>query len=624
MRWRVVAFAVVLLLALAALLLLRSAPSSQATAAPGPSAPGPSTATPGAVPPPPALPIRLVAPRPPVDDRPASFEGRVVSAATGIGIAGADLTFSRAGAAASTRAGPDGAFTFVPPVTGRWLLAAVSAAGFLPFAPEWGHSPVQLEARAGQHVRGLEIHLAPAVELTGEVVDPEGRPVAGAEVRLLGTASEAALLPVADRFVSGPDGRFTFAAPEGTVLEATRPGFLPGRAELGPLERVNRKVVIELGGRHVAPLPAAAISGEVVLGPEGRPAEGALVSATRMGPRSVGDAPSAQSVTGADGLFTLRDLTPGRYRVAAHADGRAPASLRGILAGAEALRLELTAGSSLRGCVRDASSGAPVAPFTVMVFERRSALGRVAQRSLSVVEPGGCYALDDLTPGPAAVVFSAPGYAPSEETRVDLPAAGGEAVVDGRLVAGGRLTGRVIDDATGAPLAGAVLSVEGMLASAASTFPVLAGGESDAEGRFALAGLPRRFSLQVAAAGHHARIVGGLEAGPGEVTGPIEVRLHAVEPGETPRIELAGVGLQLMADGDALAVTGLVAEGGAALAGLRMGDRILAVDGRPVSELGMVGAVDAIRGPEGTTVRLTVRRDGVTREVDVARRLIRG
>jgi len=259
-----------------------------------------------------------------------------------------------------------------------------------------------------------------------------------------------------------------------------------------------------------------------------------------------------------------------------------------------------------------------------MVFERRGALRRVAARSLSVIEPTGCYALDDLTPGPAAVVFSAPGYAASEEARVELPPPGDEAVVDGRLEAGGRLTGRVLDDATGSPLRGASISVEGTLASAASTFPVLAEGESDAEGRFALAGLPRRFSINVAAAGHHARIVGGLETGAGEVRGPIEVRLRAAEPGETPRTELAGVGLQLTPDGDVLAVIAVVPGGGAAQAGLRGGDRIQAVDGRPVSELGMAGAIDAIRGPEGTTVRLTVTRDGAAREIDVPRRLIRG
>src|SRR5512133_1311406 len=49
------------------------------------------------------------------DALPPSFEGRVVSSATGQGVAGAELTFSRAGAAASVRAGPDGAFRFDPP-----------------------------------------------------------------------------------------------------------------------------------------------------------------------------------------------------------------------------------------------------------------------------------------------------------------------------------------------------------------------------------------------------------------------------------------------------------------------------------------------------------------------------
>jgi C-terminal processing protease CtpA/Prc len=38
----------------------------------------------------------------------------------------------------------------------------------------------------------------------------------------------------------------------------------------------------------------------------------------------------------------------------------------------------------------------------------------------------------------------------------------------------------------------------------------------------------------------------------------------------------------------------------------------------------MAGAIDAIRGPEGTTVRLTVKRDGATGEVEVPRQLIRG
>jgi len=368
MRRRLAVAVALVLAALAAFLLLWRPPPADSRAGQGAPGTPPAVTEPVlATPPPSALPVRLVAPRAATDDRPATFEGRVVSAATGRGVAGADLTFSRAGAAASTRAGPDGGFTFAPPATGRWLLATVSATGFFPFAPEWGHSPVQLEARAGEHVRGLEIHLAPAVELIGEVIDPDGKPVAGATVRLLGAASEAALLPVADRFSSGPDGRFTFAAPEGTMLEASKPGFLPGRAELGPLERVNRRVVIELGERHAALIEAAVISGQVALLPEEQPAEGALVSATREGPRSASDPPAAQAVTGADGRFTLRDLSPGRYRVAARAEARAPASRRGILAGAEGRRLERRARRALHGdglrAARRAAAGGGAQPL---------------------------------------------------------------------------------------------------------------------------------------------------------------------------------------------------------------------------------------------------------------------
>ena len=65
------------------------------------------------------------------------------------------------------------------------------------------------------------------------------------------------------------------------------------------------------------------------------------------------------------------------------------------------------------------------------------------------------------------------------------------------------------------------------------------------DGRFELSGLPSRpLSIMVQAEGHHARILSGLVPPEGGVLGPVTVELSAVEAGEEPRVELAGIGVQ--------------------------------------------------------------------------------
>ncbi len=625
-RWILVA-AVPVAGLLAALLFLLLRPHSR----PVPPAAAPAAARTSTRPParpPSGLPLRLPERREARETRtaaaPARFEGRVVSAASGAGIGGAEITFSRGGAADSVRSGADGSFAFQPAAPGLWLLAAVTAAGHFPFAPEWGHSAVQLRAEPGRQVKGIEIHLTPARELEGRVVTPQGAAAAGAEVRLLGAAGETALVGIADRFTADGRGAFRAAAPEGSVLEARLPGFRPGRAEVNALALANGRITVALGPSvEGAPAPRARIRGRVVE-QGGAPVPGALVVATRARAFGAGAVPAAQGTTAADGRFELPDLAAGDYRLLARAEAHSPGTARATAGSPDEVVIELQAGGRLQGCVRDASSGEPIAPFTVLVFARRNALWVEAERSLSVIDPSGCYALDDLRPGASAVVFSSPGRAPSSELSVDIPPPPGSAVLNAALEAGGTLTGVVRDDASGVPIAGARLGVEGSLSAAASTFPVLSEAITGPDGTFRLGGLPRRFSVEAAAADHHARVVGGLGVEPGGLAGPIEIRLRPLGPGEEPRTDLAGIGVGLAPRDDGLVVTAVVPNGGAADAGVVAGDVIVAVNGEPVAELGFGGSVDVIRGPEGTSVVLQIRRGDATVELRVPRRLVRG
>jgi hypothetical protein len=553
-----------------------------------------------------------------------SFEGAVLSSATGAGVPGAEVTFSRGGAASSVRTGPGGAFRFEPPEPGRWQLATASAAGFEPFAPEWGHSPVWLDARPGEASGGVVVRLRPIRGYDGRVEDPAGRPVGGASVRVLGAATgDRALLPSTERATSAADGTFTLSAPDGATLEARHDGHAPGRVTLDFVNEATRRVTIRLGeaGDRTA---AGTIPGRVLAG--GAPVESALVQARRLrrgGPGSAEEAVAAQALSDADGRFTLGELDPGRYLLRAVHDGLT--QTRAVVAqpGEEAV-VELSRGGRIAGVVREAGTGRPLSPFRVEV--RRGRGGRFPVAGATVVDPSGRFEIADVPPGPVFLTAWAPGHVPSDEAEVVVPDPPAVAEVELRVRPGGRVSGRVVDRATGAPLAGARVALEGDGGNPPSLLDPGPTAATGADGTFLLGGLPARtLSLLAWADGHHARIVPGIPVVEDGTAGPVEIRLSSTD-GEEPRVELAGIGASLALRGrDALRVGTVVPGGGAAEAGIQPGDDILSVEGRPVSELGLAGAVDLIRGPEDTRVRLVVRRgDGQASEVWVWRRLVRG
>ncbi len=125
-----------------------------------------------------------------------------------------------------------------------------------------------------------------------------------------------------------------------------------------------------------------------------------------------------------------------------------------------------------------------------------------------------------------------------------------------------------------------------------------------------------RATEQGVAAAHHSRILSGLEVAEGEVL-EVAIALTPTKEGERPRIELAGIGAVLSARDDGLEIGRVIEGGGAAAAGLGKGDVILAVEGVSVVELGFGGTINRIRGPEGSTVVLTIRKAGTETAVDL-------
>jgi hypothetical protein len=332
-------------------------------------------------------------------------------------------------------------------------------------------------------------------------------------------------------------------------------------------------------------------------------------------------APTAEAECGTDGSFRIGELAPGDYRLEARAHGFAPASVE---AGApsEGVTIRVAIGGALLGQVRD-SAGRAVAAFTVVVTRRRGPLERGESETRSVLDGEGRYRVDGLPPGRYLATVAARGWASPREREVEIRT--GEARLDFTLSRGGRLLGRVSDAASKQALAGALVTMEGSSGDSGA-LPTATSARTGADGRFTLDGLaPGLSSIMVAADGHHGRLISGLRSDGASDLGPIEVALDATAPGEAPHIELVGIGAVLSARGEVLVVGQVFPGGGAAEVGIQPGDAILAIDGDEVAGLGFVESVQRIRGPESSSVRLTLRRgEAAPYQLDVPRRRVHG
>lgn len=353
-----------------------------------------------------------------------------------------------------------------------------------------------------------------------------------------------------------------------------------------------------------------ALPGQVLWASTGEGVEGAWVVARR----TARDTP-VETRTDADGRFILRYVPDPRFphRVEARHDVYGVAAATVGEPRPKRLILELESGGSIEGRVTD-SRGRPAPVFRV----RHGKEGRGAEIDWLGVEtfadPEGRFEIEALVPGAYTVEASTEDQAPTRARGIDVPE-GGVGFATIQLDDPGALEGVVLDRETRAPVPGARLRIEGF------------GGTSEARadegGRFHLDGLaPGRRSLVAEADGYRDRIVSALDIRSGETAGPVTVDL-APTADEDPGVDLVGIGAVLETGaGGGLEVKQLIPGGGASEVGLRVGEVITEVDGQSVDELGFDGAVQALRGREGTAVQIRVEGEGGSRSMSISRRLV--
>jgi len=378
--------------------------------------------------------------------------------------------------------------------------------------------------------------------VTGRVVDPAGRPVAGADV----DAQQHAIWFGAGGLdvrsgETDDDGRFELAAvaPGETRLEIEADGYV----------EAYEKLVVADGGRHTGLVvelsEGATISGRVTF-EDGTVASGVEVDvrfdvagAMGMGGFNAAVGARGSAETDEDGTFRVTGLGKGPFTVACEApppgeeDGESSDdeawSVRrnGVEPDTEDLELVLLPPVGLAGRVVD-HEGQPVESFSVttaLLLENSPIQGiGVERRTLSFAGENGAFRFPKLDRGYFSVTVDAEGYASPEPVEVPVPQEE-ELVI--AIEPGASVTGIVLGP-DGQPFAGAevtlALELQDLIQSRTGQLDVPS-TTSDGDGRFELT------ELRGGAANLVARAHGAAESlpvpadlAPGETT--TDVTLH--------------------------------------------------------------------------------------------------
>ncbi|MGC4114500.1 MAG: carboxypeptidase-like regulatory domain-containing protein [Myxococcales bacterium] len=298
---------------------------------------------------------------------------------------------------------------------------------------------------------GARLVLSRGVELTGTVVDEEDKPVAGAKVTA--RPQQAKSSPFGeDRGVKTQEA--TNARGEFHITGLDEGPYLV-RALLGDYKDLKKALLnVEIHAPATGPIKikfeaGMSITGRVV-GKDGRPVTKAHVFAFAERPKEENlraedyDTAYSDAESAKDGSFELKHLKSGRYRVSARVEWSKRVEPLTVQAGTTNLELVLDTGPKARGRVVQ-QSGEAIARFRVNSTEVRDERGAF---EVPLGESEEQY-----------LAFLAEGFAVTSRKVV---AKDGHDVELGAVVLtrGRSVTGRVVDTATGTPIAGALVDVD--------------------------------------------------------------------------------------------------------------------------------------------------------------------
>lgn len=331
----------------------------------------------------------------------------------------------------------------------------------------WALSPILAVAVAAQA----------RAPLTGVVVDPDGKPVAGAQLQtrraegmgtnlLDRTATRDPRL--VDITVSAADGSFSLQTLDGLPCEL--------RVEHPAWAAWGEAMHLPVEGLRIGLLRPCTFAGQVCVEAVGVAAE--IHAWTRSGYEIL------RARTDAQGGFRFTRLPPGPVTIEVAPDTAAsPDSRQEVLVPGETLTrtLQVPAGRTFRGRILDAASHAPI-------VGARLGEGWSFHKCVESGDDGGFVLRGWGSHGYGEVVCEAPGFVPAYIERADIETADANASLDFRLERGHAVVGVVVDPA-GKPLPDIYVAGIGMHHDGTNQYHNWVSGRTDTEGRFRLAGL---------------------------------------------------------------------------------------------------------------------------------------